>query len=114
MTGERQTMTPVGVDDPLGDNQASGPVIILRDRLAGQRTIMANDRTLMAVIRTFLSLSGAGVALVKIFDHPFMVGVGLVCLVGGFAVMGLGLINYRRTKRIIAREAQLSDEEQYW
>ena len=113
MTGERQTMAPTG-EAARDDNPTSGPVVILRDRLAGQRTIMANDRTLMAVIRTFLSLSGAGVALVKIFDHSIMLGLGLICLVGGFVVMGLGLINYRRTKRIIAQEAQLSDEEQYW
>lgn len=80
--------------------------IILRDRLAGQRTELANERTFLSVIRTFLALVGAGAALIHLFDRAFFVVSGWVLIGVAMVMLPLGIGNYIKTRRLVARESQ--------
>ena len=44
--------------------------MILRDHLALDRTVLANERTLLAYLRIFIGSFSAGIAMVKLFDTP--------------------------------------------
>ena len=56
--------------------------LILRDHLAADRTILANERTFLAYIRTALTLFVAGLSFVhlKVFDSHVVEGIGEVQL----------------------------------
>jgi len=72
--------------------------LILRDRLAASRTVLANERTMLAYVRTALSLLIAGAAVVK-FSQSWpvqLLGWGLMPV--GMSVLIVGLARYRRTK----------------
>ena len=78
--------------------------LILRDRLAIDRTVLANERTLLAYIRTALTLFLVGISFVHLPDlHPdpsfgglrydvagwlFMVAAAIVLAVGFFRYRG--------------------------
>ncbi len=65
--------------------------MILRDHLAYDRTVLANERTLLSYIRTAIALLAAGGTLIKIFPDDqailslgiALTGIGLVALVTG-------------------------------
>ena len=72
--------------------------LILRDRLAASRTVLANERTMLAYVRTALSLLIAGAAVVK-FSQTWPVQlIGWALMPVGAAVLLIGLVRYRRTK----------------
>lgn len=50
--------------------------LILRDKLAAERTRLAMQRTFLAYMRTAVALFGAGLALVKILDVPAFLAIG--------------------------------------
>ncbi len=59
--------------------------LIIRDRLALDRTVLANERTILAYIRTSLVLFGGGVTLIKLFPgQPIVIGTGYMFI--GIAV----------------------------
>lgn len=63
--------------------------MILRDYLAVDRTMLANETSFMSYVRTALTLIAAGATLVKFFDgNPFfqILGWGFV-LIGGWLVV---------------------------
>ncbi len=43
--------------------------LVLRDRLAVDRTHMANERTLLAYLRTAIMIGASGITLVKIYPQ---------------------------------------------
>lgn len=63
--------------------------MILRDHLAYDRTVLANERTLLSYMRTAIALLAAGGTLVKIFpDQVGMVVIGSCLLtLGGLVVL---------------------------
>lgn len=82
--------------------------LILRDHLAADRTILANERTFLAYIRTSLTLFVAGLSFVhfeiitKLASVPIAdttIGVGLMIL--GSVTFFLGLYRYNRMKSLI-------------
>lgn len=78
--------------------------MILRDHLAYDRTVLANERTLLSYLRTSIALFAAGGTLVKIFyDEPSMVRLGSVLLVFGLFVLIVGSIRFVQVKKRIAR-----------
>lgn len=85
--------------------------IILRDRLAGERTVLANERTFLAVIRTALSLAGLGVAMLKLMDHLAWFILGWALMAFGVLVLAVGVVNYIRTRRLVAQEAEVALKE---
>lgn len=68
--------------------------LTLRDALAIDRTIAANERTLLGYIRTTLAMLGAGAALLHFFDDraPQLAGWGLVGV--SVPVLGIGIWHY--------------------
>jgi len=76
----------------------------LRDRLAGQRTMLANDRTFLAAIRTAISLAAAGAVLVRFFEHKLVVLAGWALFPLGGAAFVYGLVVFVRMRRLIVRE----------
>lgn len=78
--------------------------LILRDHLAADRTILANERTFLAYIRTALTLFVAGLSFVHfhILSLPLADGAigGLLMLIGAITFF-LGLYRYHKTKSLI-------------
>ncbi len=77
--------------------------MILRDYLAVDRTILANEASFMSYIRTALTLTAVGATMIKFFETPFMVIMGWVFVaVGGWLAI-YGLNRYRRTDDVLHR-----------
>ncbi|MCE2400894.1 DUF202 domain-containing protein [Candidatus Poribacteria bacterium] len=78
--------------------------LILRDHLAADRTILANERTFLAYIRTALTLFVAGLSFVhfKIVSSPLADGAigGLFMFIGTITFF-LGLYRYNKMKTLI-------------
>lgn len=68
------------------DHQHEPNDLILRDRLALERTRLANERTLLSYLRTSLMLLVAGATAVKIVD------VNNTVLITGWIFIGLGIV----------------------
>lgn len=83
--------------------------LILRDHLAADRTILANERTFLAYIRTALTLFVAGLSFVhfKIVSSPLADGAigGLFMLIGTITFF-LGLYRYNKMKTLISEIKQ--------
>lgn len=71
--------------------------MILRDYLAVDRTMMANETSFMSYIRTALTMIAAGATLIKFFNEPTMQALGW-----GFIVIGgwLAIHGYNRFRQI--------------
>jgi len=73
---------------------------ILRDQLAIDRTILANNRTLLSFIRTFLMIIISGVTLLKIVSKDdFLFYIGLVLIPISFVILIIGIADYLRVKK---------------
>lgn len=75
-----------------------GRELTLNDRLAIDRTILANERTLLAYGRTALAMLIIGGSAIKFFDSAWMIALGVPFLAGAAAVMAIGWARYRRTQ----------------
>ncbi len=75
--------------------------MILRDYLAVDRTMMANETSFMSYVRTALTLIAAGATLIKFFNEPTMqaLGWGFV-VVGGWLALN-GYNRFRKTDQIL-------------
>jgi putative membrane protein len=74
---------------------------LLRDCMAIERTIMANERTFLSYIRAALGLFIGGVSFIEFFDSPVMEVVGWIFLPLGAAALVLGLKRYRKVRNMI-------------
>ena len=77
----------------------------LRDRLARQRTEMANERTLLSYVRTALGLIAIGVPAVWLFDESTIQALGVMSLVMGVAFAAIGVRRFLTLKAEINRQA---------
>lgn len=69
--------------------------LTLRDHLARDRTILANERTLLSYFRTGFGFLAGGVTLVKFFPNdPLLVLLGLVLVISGGVVSVLGVVRF--------------------
>lgn len=76
--------------------------MILRDHLAYDRTILANETTLLAYLRTAMALLAAGATLFRLFpqDAYFQV-LGIIMLILGLIIAGIGAYRFISiTKRL--------------
>lgn len=85
-------------EDPYIPFEKDHAQMILRDYLAVDRTIMANETSFMSYIRTALTLVAAGGTLVKVFGAEFSTQV----LGWGFIAVGamLAIYGYHRFKQV--------------
>lgn len=78
--------------------------LILRDKLAIERTRMANVRTFLAFARTAIALFGGGLALVKIIDVPSFIAIGWIFMIASPIVLLAGIVNYNETARRVSAQ----------
>ena len=77
--------------------------LILRDHLALDRTVLANERTLLAYLRTALFLVVSGVSVVKLFpDTMSLVALGYAAIVLSAFVAVFGACRFRSMHKRIA------------
>jgi putative membrane protein len=77
----------------------------LRECLAIERTIMANERTFLSYVRSALGLFIGGVSFIEFFESATMQVVGWVFIPLGIIAFTLGLIRYKRIRDLI-RDAE--------
>ncbi|MHC2991974.1 hypothetical protein OB13_10380 [Pontibacter sp. HJ8] len=76
----------------------------IRDQMAVQRTIFANERTLMAYLRTALALIGGGFAALKLSRHVYLEVTGFILMVLGVALAVYSFARYLKKQRLIQRQ----------
>lgn len=74
--------------------------LILRERLALQRTVQANQRTFLSFIRTSLYFSIAGFSMNSLIKVEYGYLIENFFLVSAFILFIIGLINYLKYKKI--------------
>lgn len=90
-----------GMDNPPYSN-ASPEQMILRDKLAVDRTLLANERTLLAYLRFGVALLIAGVSMIHFAsEEGWFWAVGVVCIPLGIYTTWLGTTRYRQMNRQI-------------
>ena len=97
------------------ENHPSYNKLILRDKLAFERTRLANRRTLLAFIRTAVAFFGGGLALVKIVDIPSFLAIGWVFMIASPVFLVAGIVSFnesnrRMEKQVFELEERLSQE----
>ncbi len=85
--------------------------VLVRDRLAGFRTDLANRRTFLSYFRTALAFVCGGIAIIKFSNDPALIVVGFLCIPGGAFVLVQGIILYMKMKKIIQQEEEICDLE---
>lgn len=75
--------------------------LILRDKLALDRTVLANERTLLSYFRSFVVVLSSGIAILKVelFEEIEYLGILLVTIAPILLVIGLARFIYVK-KRI--------------
>ena len=73
----------------------------LRDYLAVERTVMANQRSFLACLRTMLSLVVAGASFIKFSGYRWMELVGWVLVSLGIVLAPIGTVRFLQMKRVI-------------
>lgn len=66
----------------------------INDKLALDRTVLANERTLLAYVRTFASLVGGGIGMVAVFESSIIQITGTVAIILGVIFLIFGLRRY--------------------
>lgn len=82
----------------------------IRDRLAWQRTVLANERTLLAYVRTALGFFIAGIPALWWPDQPSIHLLGGLALAAGVVCLAIGLRRFVTTQRMMARDGALPAE----
>lgn len=72
-----------------------------RNLLAIGRTILANERTLLSFLRTALCFFMGGIAMIKYWNHPVIVGLGFVFIVLAPLLLVWGLFRYSHAKKAL-------------
>lgn len=89
--------------------------LILRERLAIERTIMANDTTLLAFIRTSLYFSIAGMSVNRLLNVGYGLLIEIVFWTIAFFILLVGIIKYSKQKKSLkASEKHIGDYKLNW
>ena len=77
--------------------------LILREKLALQRTILANQSTFLSFLRSSMYFLVAGVTVSKLVDKDWVVIIEIILISISILLIVLGTINYIRNKKKITR-----------
>jgi putative membrane protein len=80
--------------------------LILRDQLAIDRTLLANERTLMSYLRSGVALFIAGVSIIHFSHEVWFTVTGFLCLPFGFFTVLFGIYRYKRMDKAITAARQ--------
>jgi len=75
--------------------------LILRDELAVDRTLLANERTLLSYLRGGIALMLAGGTFIHFAETGWYTALGVLCLPAGLAVILVGAHRFRTMHRAI-------------
>ncbi|MHA6249457.1 YidH family protein [Pontibacter sp. CAU 1760] len=73
----------------------------IRDQMAKQRTIFANERTLMAYLRTAMTVSVGGFAAIKFSNDLYLEVLGFILIPFGIMLGAYSFARYRNKQRLI-------------
>ncbi len=76
--------------------------LILRDQLAIDRTLLANERTLLSYLRSGVALFIAGISIVHFAGQGWFADFGYACLPVGVITVFFGAVRFRRMDRAIS------------
>ena len=89
--------------------------LILRERLALQRTSMSNDTTLLAFMRTALYFSIAGMSANTLLKVNYGLWIEVVFWVISCCILTIGIIKYFRQKQSLRdSEKHIGDYKMNW
>ncbi len=84
--------------------------LILREKLALQRTVLANQTTLLAFIRTAMYFLVAGISIHNLLDFRYSQYVQLGFIGVATLLLTLGFVNYKmQSKKIKRSEIHIGD-----
>jgi putative membrane protein len=76
--------------------------LILRERLALQRTILANQSTFLAFLRTSLCFFVAGLSITSLLNMTNSIAIEIFFFSSSFIIFLIGILNYFKQKKMIA------------
>lgn len=76
--------------------------LILREKLALQRTILANQSTLLSFLRTAMYFMVAGLSIGSLIKVEHSLIIEVVFFIFAFAIFVLGIFNFFRQKKSIS------------
>ncbi len=89
--------------------------LILRERLALQRTSMSNDTTLLSFIRTALYFSIAGMSVNTLLKVNYGLWIEIVFWAISLCILTIGIIKYFRQKQSLRdSEKHIGDYKLNW
>ena len=75
--------------------------LILRDKLALDRTILAHERTFLSYIRTTLAVLVVGFTLLHLIADPIGISGGILLILAGVAILVIGIVRTLSMSRSI-------------
>ena len=78
------------------------PHLTITERLAADRTDLANERTLLAYMRTALALIASGTGFAKLLDSPILRIVFLLFIPVGLMVLLIGVVRYWQRRKLLS------------
>lgn len=76
--------------------------LILRDHLAIDRTLLANERTLMSYLRSGVALFIAGISIIHFSQEGWFTATGFLCLPCGIITVLFGIARFRKMDKDIS------------
>jgi putative membrane protein len=74
----------------------------VRDRMAIERTSLANERTLLAYVRTAIALFVGGGTAIHFLESFLVDVIGWILIAGGVFVLGYGAYRFRHVSSVIS------------
>ena len=84
------------------NNKGINKDLILREKLAIERTVMANDRTFLSFVRTALYFSIAGISINEVLQLQYGLALEIFFWVMAAFTIIAGFIKYLQQKKRIA------------
>ena len=89
--------------------------LILREKLAIERTVMANDRTFLSFVRTALYFAIAGISINEVLQLQYGLALEVVFWVLSAFTITVGLIKYvQQKKRIEQHRKNIGNYQLDW
>ena len=76
--------------------------LILRDQLAIDRTLLANERTFLSYLRSAIALLIAGISIIHFSHELWFTAVGVICIPSGILTGLFGLWRFRKMNDAIS------------
>src|SRR3954470_23928924 len=75
--------------------------LILRERLALQRTILANQSTFLSFLRTAMYFFVAGLSIGSLMKVEYSLTIEIFFFISSFIILVIGVFNYLKNKNMI-------------